>query len=1040
VATDHQDGSQGSPPGSPEPHPPALSLTLVACKRARKLTPAILTIAELQARFRHRVGEKDGPAFIPAIFSRHDQGRKNEFVDRVTALTFDLEHLGASDLPSILDRIRHFALVYTTFSHTPEKPRIRIVIPLLRPITPDEHGRLWRHLAQLLGPSVDQACKDASRLFFFPRVPDEAALTSAWTKTLDGDWLDPDQFLAEIRSTDDRSSAHEDGDETLLRTPPPARPSPALDATEDEEDKPDLQPILDGCSWLRHCIEGASTLSEPEWYGALSIIARARNGRDAAHDASRPYPGYDPVETNQKIDHALSAAGPRTCRNIRRSLGGETRCSACDHWGFIKSPIVLGLPSTAVRTWSVVLSTLETITEDNGEVAFEPSFLRAAARLKHRDKRKYVKLRRELKKRKVPIRDWTTAVQAEVRGLRKSRRDASGRKLPTIHVNGVALPIKVKKAWRAIMRWNEPTPQLFLRSDTIARLVRPGAAPLCLRDVSETEVFGHLARAANWVHGGEKGDVPVHPDRDVCKDMMAFPRKNLPPLERIINCPIFTREGILIQTLGYHRQHALYFDSHDAVVVDVPPVPSPEDVAWARWFLTEELLSDFPFVDESDRTHFIGALILHFVRDFIDGCTPIHAIDAPTPGTGKGLLCSIVHLVATGQGAKAQIIPNDDDEFRKRITSMLERGPAVVHLDNVHRLVDSAALSAVTTAEFWTDRRLGHTQMITARNRATWLLTGNNLRLSGEIARRCVRIRLDAGCAEPWKRTEFRHADLQGWVRKNRSEIVRAILVLASNWIAKGKPGYPRRIGSFETWSDVIGGILSVAGFPGFLAVDLESEESVEWQRFAAAWYEHHGSEPRRVNELLSLSQNLGLLHEVRGEGSDQSQVTRLGRALGARQRCVLGSYRLELAEDGGHKGKRYALVPLEPPTTDSDGDARPGEEPAVEPSPAGESQSDGPTPDRGATSESPGEQERSGAAPPDSHPVVSEPPRGGAEAPQAPRSPVTDNGLSTSDGEPRQPEAPQRLPEGSPAQGNLFEDLPGFADPDESTLPGAKP
>jgi hypothetical protein len=78
----------------------------------------------------------------------------------------------------------------------------------------------------------------------------------------------------------------------------------------------ELQPILDGCAWLRHCRDDAATLPEPEWFAALSIVVRCVNGEKQAHALSSPYPGYSFAETEAKISHAQTG-GPRTCTNIR---------------------------------------------------------------------------------------------------------------------------------------------------------------------------------------------------------------------------------------------------------------------------------------------------------------------------------------------------------------------------------------------------------------------------------------------------------------------------------------------------------------------------------------------------------------------------------------------------------------------------------------------------------------------------------------------------------------------------------------------------
>ena len=108
------------------------------------------------------------------------------------------------------------------------------------------------------------------------------------------------------------------------------------------EPLPVLPPILAGCAWLKHCREDGAKLPEPEWYAALSIVARCQDGRAEAHKLSADYSGYQAAETDAKIDQALSAAGPRTCTQIESTLGQAALCGACRHHGQITSPIELG--------------------------------------------------------------------------------------------------------------------------------------------------------------------------------------------------------------------------------------------------------------------------------------------------------------------------------------------------------------------------------------------------------------------------------------------------------------------------------------------------------------------------------------------------------------------------------------------------------------------------------------------------------------------------------------------------------------------------
>ena len=62
-----------------------------------------------------------------------------------------------------------YGCIYTTFSHRPEAPRFRIVIPLSRTVTPEEHAQLWRW-AQKIDPTIDAKARDAKRFWFLPAI------------------------------------------------------------------------------------------------------------------------------------------------------------------------------------------------------------------------------------------------------------------------------------------------------------------------------------------------------------------------------------------------------------------------------------------------------------------------------------------------------------------------------------------------------------------------------------------------------------------------------------------------------------------------------------------------------------------------------------------------------------------------------------------------------------------------------------------------------------------------------------------------------
>lgn len=484
---------------------------------------------------------------------------------------------------------------------------------------------------------------------------------------------------------------------------------------------------------------------------------------------------------------------------------------------------------------------------------------------------------------------------------------------PTIQVNNRQLRDIIVDAWKAVHAANRP-PALFVRSGALARLQHGNEGPR-IGTADEAAVFGFLARWADWVKVTDNGVTSVSPVRDVARDILAYPDERLPQLDAVVCAPTFDDDGRLIAQPGYHATARLwYHQSADFSVDALPPRPTAVQVSDAKALLLEELLVDFPFVSEADRAHAVAALLLPFVRRLVNGCTPIHLIEAPTPGSGKGLLADVVALIALGRCCEPTTVTPDEEEARKKITSLLARAQPVILLDNIRTGIESAQLASALTAEVWSDRILGQTRMIDLPNRATWLVTANNPRLSLEIARRCIRIRLDPRTDRPWQRTTFKHAPLRGWVKANRARLVHALLTLVQAWIAAGKPAGGGVLGSFENWSQVVGDILSNAGIGHFLGNSEELYETAdaegnEWREFVATWWDSYQDTWVLAKDLLELALERDLLGGTIGDKTLRSQQSRLGRALAAMRDRQFGEWRITTRRDTHSKSASYRLV-----------------------------------------------------------------------------------------------------------------------------------
>ena len=84
--------------------------------------------------------------------------------------------------------------VYSTHSHTPEKMRLRIIIPLARAVTPDEYAAISRRLADNLTLTrFDPTTFEAARLMYWPSTPEDGEYLFQHS---DAPFVDPDAVLA----------------------------------------------------------------------------------------------------------------------------------------------------------------------------------------------------------------------------------------------------------------------------------------------------------------------------------------------------------------------------------------------------------------------------------------------------------------------------------------------------------------------------------------------------------------------------------------------------------------------------------------------------------------------------------------------------------------------------------------------------------------------------------------------------------------------------------------------------------------------------
>jgi hypothetical protein len=363
--------------------------------------------------------------------------------------------------------------------------------------------------------------------------------------------------------------------------------------------------------------------------------------------------------------------------------------------------------------------------------------------------------------------------------------------------------------------------------------------------VNDNILRSRLARVADFYATKGENTQLADPPLKVVKDILALGEWNLPPLVSLVESPVLRPDGTVLSESGYDHATGLYLHPTPGLFVDeIPENPTAAQIKDALELL-QEVIEDFPFADDASRANMLALLLTPIVRPAINGNVPLALIDAPQAGTGKSLLGDIAAIIATGYGPTLMPYSRDTEEWRKKITSALMADASVIVVDNITAELNSEILASALTTREWGDRLLGKNEIVRLPQLATWVANGNNIRLGGDLPRRCYLIRLDAEMSRPWQRSEFRHPNLVEWVEANRGCLISAALTLARAWVVAGMPAYHGpTVGGFTEWANVVGGILENAGVDGFLGnvesmYDSADEEGVQWEAFLLALHEH---------------------------------------------------------------------------------------------------------------------------------------------------------------------------------------------------------
>lgn len=410
-------------------------------------------------------------------------------------------------------------------------------------------------------------------------------------------------------------------------------------------------------------------------------------------------------------------------------------------------------------------------------------------------------------------------------------------------------------------------------------------------------------------------EVDAKPPQDLVQLVFGNPPEDIPRLNGITVIPYFTKSGRLVEKPGYDPESGLYLRP----IINIAPVPkNPTRLDVFKALRTiYRVIQDFPFEDKADKANLLALMLLLPAREMISGPTPIHLVEAATPGTGKSLIVQALLSPLLGITPYMRAEPEDDAEWAKVIASAMLEGERLFCVDNINKALLSGTLSNAAVSYRFGTRALGYNKNIKGEIRWIWVMTGNNVKASIEVARRIVRIRIVAPAERPWERDQrqFHTPKLMQWVDRNSDLVCWSALTLVQAWVASGMKGGNANLGSFERWSEVMSGILECINVKGFLQNTNESfddiaDETASWSDFVKAWWAQYTNTPHPAKDLYDLIAINGIDLGLHGD-TENARIISLAKMLGAQKDKVFDTFRIMKGK--GSDRRKWHLENIQP-------------------------------------------------------------------------------------------------------------------------------
>ena len=463
-----------------------------------------------------------------------------------------------------------------------------------------------------------------------------------------------------------------------------------------------------------------------------------------------------------------------------------------------------------------------------------------------------------------------------------------------------------------------------LDADTTMSGIRRPAGGLIITPVTPDWLLYELSRVARWAVPDDEDERIIDPPMTVVRSLLALSGLwRLPVLRGIATAPTLRADGSLLDCEGYDARSGLYADFGGIEYPSINSTPSLEEAREALLSL-DELLSECAFSGgprSPSASAMRAAIITAIIRRALD-LAPILAVTAKRASSGKTTLAHLISLILTGHEAAVVPLGADNAEIARQLLSLLLTGDQVVCWDNAVKPVDSPALCAVTTSSLYQDRMVRTSQTSRVSTALTWVVTGNHLRLVGDLTTRAIQCALEAPDERPQERVYRRR--IETYIAEHRGRLVQAALTIPLAYLAAGSPTLAVRPSRFHEWDHLVRYPLVWLGCADPIETQIALEEADTERQglrvLLAAWVAICGEHPVTVADLRRAAGGKGgeaLTDAMPGVALDrpgQINAHRLGNYLVERVGQVVDGMQIKDAGADKHAKTRRYRVAVGPP------------------------------------------------------------------------------------------------------------------------------